>query len=63
MQNHQSALDSFMENKAIQELEDAWYISRLQIICSFREYFEDALEDLTRISKQIPIKLPCTEES
>ncbi|BCV05676.1 MAG: hypothetical protein CM15mV113_270 [Caudoviricetes sp.] len=26
MQNHQSALDSFMEDKAIQDLEDAVYI-------------------------------------
>ena len=60
MQNHQSALDSFMEDKAIQELEDAGIYPVPDNDAVLENLFEDALEEVTRKNKyQFP---PCTEE-
>ena len=60
MQNHQSALDSFMEDKAIQDLEDAGIYPVPDNDAILEDLFEDALEQVTRKNKyQFP---PCTEE-
>ena len=60
MQNHQSALDSFMEDKAIQDLEDAGIYPVPDNDAILENLFEDALEQVTRKNKyQFP---PCTEE-
>ena len=60
MQNHQSALDSFMEDKAIQDLEDAGIYPVPDNDAVLENLFEDALEEVTRKNKyQFP---PCTEE-
>ena len=60
MQNHQSALDSFMEDKAIQDLEDAGIYPVPDNDAVLESLFEDALEEVTRKNKyQFP---PCTEE-
>ena len=60
MQNHQSALDSFMEDKAIQDLEDAGIYPVPDNDAVLENLFEDALEVVTRKNKyQYP---PCTEE-
>ena len=60
MQNHQSALDSFMEDKAIQDLEDAGIYPAPDNDAVLENLFEDALEEVTRKNKyQFP---PCTEE-
>ena len=60
MQNHQSALDSFMEDKAIQDLEDAGIYPVPDNDAVLENLFEDALEQVTRKNKyQFP---PCTEE-
>ena len=60
MQNHQSALDSFMEDKAIQDLEDAGIYPVPDNDAVLENLFEDALEEVTRKNKyQYP---PCTEE-
>ena len=60
MHNHQSALDSFMEDKAIQELEDAGIYPVPDNDAILENLFEDALEEVTRKNKyQFP---PCTEE-
>ena len=60
MHNHQSALDSFMEDKAIQDLEDAGIYPVPDNDAVLENLFEDALEQVTRKNKyQFP---PCTEE-
>jgi hypothetical protein len=60
MHNHQSALDSFMEDKAIQDLEDAGIYPVPDNDAVLENLFEDALEEVTRKNKyQFP---PCTEE-
>ena len=60
MQNHQSALDSFMEDKAIQDLEDAGIYPVPDNDAVLENLFDDALEEVTRKNKyQFP---PCTEE-
>ena len=60
MHNHQSALDSFMEDKAIQDLEDAGIYPVPDNDAILENLFEDALEEVTRKNKyQFP---PCTEE-
>ena len=60
MQNHQSALDSFMEDKAIQDLDDAGIYPVPDNDAVLENLFEDALEVVTRKNKyQYP---PCTEE-
>ena len=60
MHNHQSALDSFMEDKAIQDLEDAGIYPVPDNDAVLENLFEDALEVVTRKNKyQYP---PCTEE-
>ena len=60
MHNHQSALDSFMEDKAIQDLEDAGIYPVPDNTEILEKLFEDALEEGTRKNKyQFP---PCTEE-
>ena len=60
MQNHQSALDSQMEDKAIQDLEDAGIYPVPDNDAILENLFEDALEVVTRKNKyQYP---PCTEE-
>ena len=60
MQNHQSALDNFMEDKAIQDLEDAGIYPVPDNDAISENLFEDALEEVTRKNKyQFP---PCTEE-
>ena len=60
MQNHQSALDSFMEDKAIQDLEDAGIYPVPDNDAILENLFEDALEVVTRNNKyQFP---PCTDE-
>ena len=60
MQNHQSALDSFMEDKAIQDLEDAGIYPVPDNDAILENLFENALEEVTRKNKyQFP---PCTEE-
>ena len=60
MHNHQSALDSFMEDKAIQDLEDAGIYPVPDNDAVLESLFEDALEEVTRKNKyQFP---PCTEE-
>ena len=60
MQNHQSALDSFMEDKAIQDLEDAGIYPVPDNDAVLENLFEDALEQVTRKNKyQFP---PCTEK-
>ena len=60
MHNHQSALDSFMEDKAIQDLEDAGIYPVPDNDAVLENLFEDALEEVTRKNKyQYP---PCTEE-
>ena len=60
MHNHQSALDSFMEDKAIQDLEDAGIYPAPDNDAVLENLFEDALEEVTRKNKyQFP---PCTEE-
>ena len=60
MHNHQSAVDSFMEEKAIQELEDAGIYPVPDNDAVLENLFEDALEEVTRKNKyQFP---PCTEE-
>ena len=59
MQNHQSALDSFMEDKAIQDLEDAGIYPVPDNDAILENLFEDALEVVTRNNKyQFP---PCTD--
>ena len=45
MQNHQSALDSFMEDKAIQDLEDA-DLSRMVRILKFRRLMFKQLKNI-----------------
>tara|TARA_R100000388_G_scaffold37286_1_gene28951 strand:+ start:423 stop:689 length:267 start_codon:yes stop_codon:yes gene_type:complete len=60
MHNHQSALDNFMEDKAIQDLEDAGIYPVPDNDAVLENLFEDALEEVTRKNKyQFP---PCTEE-
>ena len=60
MHNHQSALDSQMEDKAIQDLEDAGIYPVPDNDAILENLFEDALEEVTRKNKyQFP---PCTEE-
>ena len=60
MHDHQSALDSFMEDKAIQDLEDAGIYPVPDNDAVLENLFEDALEEVTRKNKyQFP---PCTEE-
>ena len=60
MHNHQSAVDSFMEDKAIQDLEDAGIYPVPDNDAILENLFEDALEEVTRKNKyQFP---PCTEE-
>ena len=60
MQNHQSALDSFMEDKAIQDLEDAGIYPVPDNDAILENLFEDALEEVTRKNKyQFS---PCTDE-
>ena len=60
LHNHQSALDSFMEDKAIQDLEDAGIYPVPDNDAVLENLFEDALEEVTRKNKyQFP---PCTEE-
>ena len=60
MHNHQSAVDSFMEDKAIQDLEDAGIYPVPDNDAVLESLFEDALEEVTRKNKyQFP---PCTEE-
>ena len=60
MHNHQSAVDSFMEDKAIQDLEDAGIYPVPDNDAVLENLFEDALEEVTRKNKyQFP---PCTEE-
>ena len=60
MYNHQSARDSFMEDKAIQDLEDAGIYPVPDNDAILENLFEDALEEVTRKNKyQFP---PCTEE-
>ena len=60
MHNHQSALDSFLEDKAIQDLEDAGIYPVPDNDAVLENLFEDALEEVTRKNKyQSP---PCTEE-
>ena len=60
MHNHQSTLDSFMEDKAIQDLEDAGIYPVPDNDAILENLFEDALEEVTRKNKyQFP---PCTEE-
>ena len=60
MHNHQSALDSQMEDKAIQDLEDAGIYPVPDNDAVLENLFEDALEVVTRKNKyQFP---PCTEE-
>ena len=60
MHNHQSELDSFMEDKAIQDLEDAGIYPVPDNDAVLENLFEDALEQVTRKNKyQFP---PCTEE-
>ena len=60
MHNHQSTLDSFMEDKAIQDLEDAGIYPVPDNDAILEDLFEDALEQVTRKNKyQFP---PCTEE-
>ena len=46
MQNHQSALDSFMEDKAIQDLEDAGIYPVPDNDAILENLFEDAKESL-----------------
>ena len=60
MHNHQSALDSQREDKAIQDLEDAGIYPVPDNDAVLENLFEDALEVVTRKNKyQYP---PCTEE-
>jgi len=60
MHNHQSAVDSFMEDKAIQDLEAAGIYPVPDNDAVLENLFEDALEEVTRKNKyQFP---PCTEE-
>ena len=60
MHKHQPALDSFMEDKAIQDLEDAGIYPAPDNDAILENLFEDALEEVTRKNKyQFP---PCTEE-
>ena len=60
LHNHQSALDSQMEDKAIQDLEDAGIYPVPDNDAILENLFEDALEEVTRKNKyQFP---PCTEE-
>ena len=64
LHNHQSALDSLMEDKAIQDLEDAGIYPDPGIYpdndAILENHFEDALEEVTRKNKyQFQ---PCTEE-
>ena len=60
MHNHQSELDSFMEDKAIQDLEDAGIYPVPDNDAILENLFEEALEQVTRKNKyQFP---PCTEE-
>jgi len=60
MHNHQSALDTFMEDKAIQDLQDAGIYPEPDNDAILENLFEDALEEVTRKNKyQFP---PCTEE-
>ena len=60
LHNHQSELDSFMEDKAIQDLEDAGIYPVPDNDAVLENLFEDALEQVTRKNKyQFP---PCTEE-
>ena len=60
MHNHQSELDSFMEDKAIQDLEDAGIYPVPDNDAVLENLFEEALEQVTRKNKyQFP---PCTEE-
>ena len=51
MHNHQSALDSFMEDKAIQDLEDAGIYPVPDNDAILENLFEDALEEVTRKNK------------
>ena len=60
MQNHQSELDSFMEDKAIQDLEDAGIYPVPDNDAILENLFEEALEQVTRKNKYQ--FLPCTEE-
>ena len=61
MHNHQSALDSFMEDKAIQDLEDAGIYPVPDNDAILENLFEDALEEVTRKNKSYQFP-PCTEE-
>ena len=61
MQNHQSALDSFMEDKAIQDLEDAGIYPVPDNDAILENLYEDALEEVTRKNNSYQF-LPCTEE-
>lgn len=60
LHNHQSALDSQMEDNAIQDLQDAGIYPAPDNDAVLENLFEDALEVVTRKNKyQYP---PCTEE-